>query len=56
MITVDLTVTYERSEVVDFSITLYKAKRTLMALSNTNRNRSKQFFSIIQKKIYRDEN
>ena len=34
MISVDLTVTQERNEVVDFSIVLYKARKTLMALNN----------------------
>ena len=39
MIAVDLTVTEDRSQVVDFSITLYKAKKTLIALANKNREK-----------------
>ena len=44
MIAADLTVKIDRNTVVDFSITLYKARRTLIALSNKNRKEIK--FSI----------
>ena len=37
MIAADLTVTLDRNAVVDFSITLYKAIKTLIALSKKNR-------------------
>ena len=47
MIVADLTVTIERSQAVDFSITLYKARRTLIALSNKDRKEIQTIWPII---------
>ena len=47
MIVADLTFNLERSEVVDFSITLYTARRTLIALSNKNRKEIQTIWPII---------
>ena len=47
MIIADLTINLERSEVVDFSITLYTARRTLIALSNKNRKEIQTIWPII---------
>ena len=43
----------ERSEVVDFSVTLHKARRTLMALSKNNRKGIQTIWPITQKRIFR---